>query len=75
MEISPQESPAGQLHPVLTPVVMSTWKNRSVQRICPAIPSESTEFSVLNQVYLGIKGKKNKEKKYFNYLIPGFKEN
>ena len=78
MEISPQQFPAGQLHPKPSPMVTSTWRNRGVQRVCPAISSESTEFSALYLVSLGRKGKKRekkrKQKKYFNYLVPGFKE-
>lgn len=66
MEISPWELSRGQLHPKPSPMVMSTWRNRSVLRVCPAIPSESTEFSAFSLVSFGRKGKKRLKKKKEN---------
>lgn len=63
MEISPWEFSSGQLHPKPSPMVMSTWRNRSVLRVCPAIPSESTELSAFSLVSFGRKGKKRFKKK------------
>lgn len=63
MERSPPEFPAGQLHPKPSPTVVSTWRNRGVQKVWPAKSGESTEFSALNLVSLGRKGKKKGEKK------------
>lgn len=57
------EFSSGQLHPKSSPMVMSTWRNRSVLRVCPAIPSEGTEFSAFSLVSFGRKENKKREKK------------
>lgn len=52
MEISSLEFSVGQIHPKSSPMVMFTWRNRGLQRVCPALSSESTEFSELNLISL-----------------------